>query len=188
MVAWGAFAGVLNRANGSLIQNPQLISKVFFPRLVLPLSVLLSVVVDLLVGLGLVLTVMAAYDIAPSWRIVVLPVLLGLLLSLALGLGLFASALTVRYRDVQHVLPVLVQLAFYATPVAYTVAVVPERLRTIFLLNPVAPLLEAVRWSILAQGPLPYGHLAYAALLALATLWAGALFFRHAERGFADVI
>lgn len=188
MVAWGAFSGALTRANGSLIQNPQLISKIFFPRLVLPLSTLLSVILDLVVGLGLVLVGMALYGVVPTWRLLTLPLWLGLLLALALALGLFASALTVRYRDVQHVLPVLVQLGFYATPVAYSATVVPERFRDLFLMNPPAPFLEAVRWSALGQGQLPMGHLAFAAVLTLTALWAGALFFRNAERAFADVI
>jgi lipopolysaccharide transport system permease protein len=188
MVAWGAVSGSLLRANASLVQNPQLISKTFFPRLVLPFSTVLSVVLDLLVGVGLVMAAMALYGVAPSWRIAALPVWLSLLVALGLGLGLFASALTVRFRDVAQVLPVLIQLAFYASPVAYAVTAVPERYRAMVLLNPVAPLLEAVRWSVFGKDALPGGSLAFAGVLTLLTFWAGALFFRHAERAFADVI
>jgi lipopolysaccharide transport system permease protein len=155
---------------------------------VLPLSSLLSVLLDLTVGVGLVAVAMVSYGVTPSWRVAALPLWLGLMLALGLGLGLFASALTVRYRDVQHVLPVLVQLGFYATPVAYSATVVPEHFRTWLLLNPLAPLMEAVRWSIFGDGALPAPFLAGATLLTLVLLWGGAVFFRSAERAFADVI
>jgi lipopolysaccharide transport system permease protein len=188
MVAWGGFSGALTRASTSLLQNPQLIAKIFFPRLVLPISALLSVGVDLAVGLSLATAAMVSYGVMPSWRLLTLPLWLFLTLALALGVGFFASALAVRYRDMNHVLPVLIQLGFYATPVAYSVEVVPERYRAVFLLNPIAPLMEATRWSLLGQGTMSTGHLLYAALFSGVALGAGALFFRRAERSFADVI
>jgi lipopolysaccharide transport system permease protein len=188
MVAWGAFAAALTRTATSLLQNSAMISKVFFPRLVLPLSTLLAVLLDLLVGLALIALSMLAFGIAPSWRLLTLPLWLLLLLAIATGCGLLAAALSVTYRDVQHVLPVFVQLAFYATPVAYPAAVVPEQFRQLFLANPLASLFEAIRWSIVGSEALPVAHLLAVGVVGPAALWIGAAYFRHAERAFADLI
>jgi lipopolysaccharide transport system permease protein len=143
---------------------------------------------DLLVGLALIALSMLAFDIAPSWRLLTLPLWLLLLLAIATGCGLFAAALSVTYRDVQHVLPVFVQLTFYATPVAYSADVVPEHLRPLFLANPLASLFEAVRWSLVGTESLPLPQLIVVTLVGPVVLSAGAVYFRHAERAFADII
>jgi lipopolysaccharide transport system permease protein len=187
MVAWGAFSGILSRASASLLQNSALISKVYFPRLVLPLSTVPSVLLDLAVGAGLVAGAMVVYHVPVTWRLLTLPLWLGGLASLALALGLLL-ALSVRYRDVQHVLPVLMQLGFYATPAAYSATAIPERFRGIYMLNPAAPTLEAVRWSVMQHGLMSEWYLVYAMLVSVGLLWASALVFRGMERSFADVI
>jgi homopolymeric O-antigen transport system permease protein len=189
MVLWTAGASTLTRTSSSLVQNPQLISKIFFPRLALPLSTLLSIGLDLAVGLTLVVAVMAVQGFLPAWRLLTLPLWIALLLMLATGLGLFAAALTVNYRDVQHVLPVVIQVAFYATPVAYPAQALPMPYREwILRLNPVATLLEASRWALFGQGALTGAEVFAAAAWSGTALLAGAVYFRRAERGFADVI
>jgi homopolymeric O-antigen transport system permease protein len=189
MVLWGAGASTVTRTSNSLVQNPQLISKIFFPRLALPLSTLYSIGLDLAVGLALVMAVMAVHGFLPSWRFLTLPLWIGLLLMLATGLGLFAAALTVNYRDVQHVLPVMLQVAFYATPVAYPAQAVPMPYRDWMLqLNPVATLLDASRWALFGEGALTGADALSAAVWSGGALLGGAIYFRRAERGFADVI
>lgn len=188
LLAWSAFQSTLTRASSCLVQNSQLISKVFFPRMVLPLSTVLSTLLDFAVGLALMGALLVGFRVAPGPGLVLLPVWLGLVLLLAVGLGLFASAWMVSYRDVQHVLPILVQFVMYASPVAYAVSVVPETLRPVFILNPLSGLLEAFRWSLLGQARLDWGSVGYSAVVACAVFVRGAYEFRRMEQRFADVI
>lgn len=188
LLAWNAFNNALTRASTCLLQNSQLISKVYFPRLILPLSTLGSTLLDFGVALTVLIGLLMCNHIVPRWQIALLPLWLALTLMLALGAGLVASSLMVRYRDVQYILPVLIPFLLYASPVAYGVASVPMRLRSLFLLNPLAPLLEAFRFSLLGQGQLSGMSLAYAALSAFILCFVGLLTFSAMERGFADVI
>lgn len=188
LLGWNVFSGTLTKASSCLVGNAALISKVFFPRLILPLSTAFSTFIDFGVALAMMAVLMAAYGVTPGLGLLLLPVWLLLMLLLALGVGLYASALMVSYRDVQYVLPVVVQLALYASPVAYAVSAVPENLRGWYLLNPLAVLLEGFRWSLLGRGELNAGLVAYAAVMAVAVFVAGAFVFRRMERRFADVI
>jgi lipopolysaccharide transport system permease protein len=187
-LAWSAFQSTFAKTSLSLVQNTQLVSKVFFPRLVLPLSTVLSTLLDFAVGLALLLVLLPFYGLQPGPEILLIPVWLVLLQLLALGLGLYASALVVSYRDVQHALPVLAQLLLYASPIAYPAAAVPERLRDIYLLNPLAGLIEAFRWSVLGRGNVDWSSVAYAGVCSVLVFLAGALAFRSMEKKFADVI
>jgi lipopolysaccharide transport system permease protein len=188
MLAYNAFANTLSKASACMVQNAQMISKVFFPRIILPLSTILSTLVDFSVALGMMAVLLLKYQIFPGIGILLLPVWLLLILALAVGLGLFAAALTVTYRDVQYIVPVLMQLLLYATPVAYAVSNVPKRFHTLFFLNPLSGLIEAFRWSLLGHGHLPAWMIAYSVAFSLAALLAGALYFVRVERRFADVI
>jgi lipopolysaccharide transport system permease protein len=187
MLGWTAFQGTLTKASTSLVQSANMIAKVYFPRLVLPLSTLLSTLLDFVVGLALLLLVLPFW-VTPGWEILLLPVWLGLILLLALGFGLFAAALMVAYRDVQYLLPVLIQLAMYASPVAYSLNAVPERYRPIILANPLTGLAEGLRWSILGTDQPPWGSVAYGTLAAVVAFVVGAFAFKRNERSFADVI
>lgn len=188
-VAWMAFSATLTKASGSLVQNAQLVSKVFFPRLILPLSTVFSTFVDFAVGLGLLAVFMVFYGVAPGWGILTLPVWLLLIVLLALGIGLMAGALMVAYRDVVYILPVALNFLLFASPVGWALSAVPERLRSLYLtLNPVASLLEAFRWSLFGTGNVSWGFVAYAAALSVGLFMLGAVVFRMRERGFADVI
>jgi lipopolysaccharide transport system permease protein len=184
---WTSASQALTRVTNSLVQNAQLVTKVYFPRLVLPISLIVSGLLDTTVsfaffvvlvittgpGLGL------AFLLAPVW------ILIGLLL--AGGVGLAAAAFTVRYRDVQQMMPLFVQLLFFASPVAYRLSVVPHSLRWVYVLNPTTGLLEAFRWSTVG-GPLPVGSLVWSIAAALLATAGGLLVFGRWERMFADVI
>jgi lipopolysaccharide transport system permease protein len=188
LLAWNAFSSTLGKASTCLIQNSQLISKVFFPRLIVPLSTVFSSLIDFGVALAMMVVMLAYSRLAPGLTILLLPVWLLLILMLAAGCGLFAAALTVSYRDVQFVLPVLLQFAMYASPIAYSASAVPARWRLFYYLNPLSGLLEAFRCSLLGRGAVAWWAVAYGAAWAVAALIAGAFAFKRMERRFADVI
>jgi lipopolysaccharide transport system permease protein len=193
MVAWMVFAGTLTKASGSLVQNSALVSKVFFPRLVLPLSTLFSTLVDLAVGLGMIALFMIVFSIPPTLALLTLPLWVGLLLLLALGAGLMASAVMVRYRDVAYIIPVLVSSLSFASPSGWPLAKmkenIPDALQGLYYaLNPVAVAVEGMRWSLYGQGEIPWAWVAYSGTVAVLGLVAGLVVFRQQERGFADVI
>lgn len=188
LTAWNTFSGAVTRASTSLTNSSGMVSKVYFPRLILPLSSLGSVVVDFAVSLIMMAAMLAFYRLWPGWGILLLPVWLGLLLMLALGIGLAAGALMVKYRDVGLILPVALQMGLYASPVAWSTLVVPGRFRWVFMVNPLAGILDAFRWSLLGHGTLSPGALAYSAAAAVLAFWLGAIVFKQQERTFADVI
>lgn len=186
--AFTSFSAGLIRSSGSLVVNAALVSKVYFPRLLLPLSTLGSNTLDVLVASALGLTLTLAASVRPGWPLLLLPVWLLVLQLLGLGFGLVLAPLTVKYRDVGYVLPLLAQTLLFVSPVGYTLATVPEDLRAPYLLNPLAPLLEGVRWSAVDGPAPPTGPVVLAMLVVLAVLAAGATTFRRQERDFADVI
>jgi lipopolysaccharide transport system permease protein len=188
LLGWNAFNSTLTKASACIVGNSQLVSKVYFPRLILPLSTVLSTLLDFVVGLALMVLLAILYHVAPGPGILLLPVWLALLIMLAVGIGTYSAALMVPYRDLQYVIPVLLQFLLYASPVAYSVAAVPERLRLVFLLNPLSALLEAFRWSLLGRGRLDGLAIAYAAAATIAIFAFAAFAFRKMERTFADVI
>ena len=187
-IGWSLFSATLSRASQSLVQHSALIAKVFFPRIILPASAALSALLDVVVALAL-FSLLAILSRTPfGWEIVMVPVWLGFLLMLSFGLGLFSAALSVRFRDVQHITPVFVQILFYASPIAYPTGAVPESWRGLFLLNPLAPLFEGLRWSLLTEGQFHLWQTLYALLFSLVVLALGLVFFRNAEREFSAVI
>jgi lipopolysaccharide transport system permease protein len=180
----------LNKTSLSLVGNSYLISKVYFPRLILPLSGTLSTLLDFAVALTVLFVVQAFYGVAPEWQLILVPVWIAMVLSLALGAGLVAAALTVQYRDIQHILPVLIPFLLYASPVAYDVSQIPDGYQRLFyLINPLAAPLVAFRASVLptsAMPPLPF--LVWSAAMAAALFAIGAAVFKRTERRFADVV
>jgi lipopolysaccharide transport system permease protein len=188
LLGWNLFNNTLTKSSGCLIGNSHLISKVFFPRLVLPLSTVPSTLVDFAVAAGMMAVLMVIYHVAPTPGLLLLPVWMALLTLLSLGIGLITAALAVSYRDVTYILPVFTQLLMYASPIAYAASAVPERLRTYYQLNPLAPILEAFRWSLLHRGDMQPTPLAYATLTSVAVFVIGLYSFKRMERKFADVI
>jgi lipopolysaccharide transport system permease protein len=188
LTGWNLFSGVLTRASSCLVGNAHLVSRVFFPRLILPLSVMPAAIVDFVVALGMFAVLLAVYGVAPTAAILTLPFWMLLLGTGAFGAGLVAASLMVKYRDVQYVLPVAAQLLLYASPVAYAASSVPEKWRTLYYLNPLVAAIEGLRWSLLGTEAPSGGSVAWSAAVAAVAVVAGIVVFRRMERGFADVI
>lgn len=193
MLGFTLFSSTLSKASASLVGNTQLISKVYFPRLILPLSTVLSSLVDFGVGLLALAVLMVIFHIAPTASLLLLPLWLALILLLSLGVGLFFSAVMVSYRDVQYVVPVLVSFLTLASPIAYASSFVAQKLSVevrplYFLLNPLASLLDAFRVSIVGSGGVLWPYALVASVLSVGVFVAGMVAFRQMEQKFADVI
>lgn len=188
-LAWNMFSWTVLKSSECLLNNSQLVSKVYFPRLVLPLSTVLSTLVDVLVGMSVLALLLIGLKQSPGGAIVLLPVWCLLLLLFGLGIGLIASALMVSYRDIKYVLPVAVQMLMFACPVMYTTAAAPEKWRWFFNINPLTPLIEGFRYSLLPNAAAPNWNLAGISAGATVLIFVLGLFsFKRMERRFADVI
>jgi lipopolysaccharide transport system permease protein len=192
MFAWTAFSQTLSKTSGCMVGNQNMIQKVYFPRLILPLAQVYSVLVDLAVSLVMVAILLAIYQINPGWPILLLPIWMIAIFMFALGVGMWTGALMVEYRDVRYVLPVVIQFAMYASPVGYMIVAVNEKVPAwaiqLYMLNPLASLIEGCRWSMLGTGSLHSGYTAYSLILSVTVFVVGAYIFRGMERKFADVI
>jgi lipopolysaccharide transport system permease protein len=188
VVVWNYFAAVLQRAGNSLITDSRLITKVYFPRLAIPLASTFSALIDLFVSLGVLALFMIYYGIAPTWRILMLPLFILMAAVAATGVSLWLSALNVKYRDFVHAMPFILQVWMFASPVAYATTIVPERYRLIYSINPAVSFIEGARWSILGTSSVKPEMVALTAIVSLVVFVAGAFFFRRVERGFADAV
>jgi lipopolysaccharide transport system permease protein len=188
LVPWTFFAYGLSQSSNSLVGSANLISKVYFPRLVVPLSSVLSGVVDFALAFLVLLAMMPFYGAVPAWNILWLPAFLLLALVTALGVGLWLSALNVEYRDVRYVVPFLTQFWMFATPIAYPSSLLPEPWRTLYGLNPMAGVVEGFRWALLGTGARPGALVAVSAVTSALILVGGAFYFRRMEKTFADVV
>jgi len=191
LLPWNYFAGSLTRSSQSLVGSANLITKVYFPRLVIPISGVLGGLVDFAVSSVVLGILMLVYRIAPTANIVWLPFFLLLAMATALGFGLWLAALNVRYRDVNYLTPFLVQIWMYLTPVIYSVTLIPEQYRWLLALNPMTGVVEGFRWALLGgvMAVEPPGALfAVSVAISLLVLVTGAIFFRSTERTFADII
>lgn len=190
LLAWNLFSLTLSKTSLSLVGNSYLVSKVYFPRLILPLSGTLSTLLDFGVALCVYLALLAFSGFSPAPLIVLLPIWIGLIFCLALGAGFIAAALTVNYRDIQHILPIVVPFLLYASPVAYDVTQIPATYQTAFyLVNPLAALIAGLRASLLPGSALPpVVFVVWSAVLAIVLFLFGAAVFKRTERSFADVV
>ena len=189
VLPWQFFATALTDASSSLTGNANLLSKVYFPRLIIPLAAVLTSLVDFGVTLGLLAALMAWYGVSVTPAIAALPALVLLTLGLSLGLGLVVSALNVKYRDFRYVVPFLVQMGLFVSPIAFMTADVPERWRAIYSLNPMVGIMDGFRWAVLGDRMfLDPASLVVSVFVTAALLMAGVWYFRRVERTFADVI
>jgi homopolymeric O-antigen transport system permease protein len=188
LVPWFYFSNATSGASGSVVGNTQLISKVYFPRLAIPLAAVLANLVDLSIGLLLQLVLLLAFGVGWSWNLLAVPLLVALMVLTALGVSVWLSALDVQYRDVRYAVPFFIQVWLFATPVIYATAHVPSVWRPILALNPMTGVIEAFRWSLLGTGEAPVAALAGSAVIVLLLLSTGLLYFRRMERTFADII
>ncbi|UCG14841.1 MAG: ABC transporter permease [Deltaproteobacteria bacterium] len=188
LVPWSFFANGLNQSSNSLVGNANLIKKVYFPRLVIPLSGVISGLVDFSLAFAVLLAMMLFYGIFPTINIIWLPFLLTLGFVTSLGVGLWLSAMNVQFRDVRYTVPFLVQFWLFATPIAYPSSLLAEPWRTLFGLNPMVGVVEGFRWALLGTDTAPGPIIVVSSLMALALLVGGAFYFRRMERTFADVV
>jgi len=188
LLPWNYFATALDRSSTSLVNNAQLLSKVYFPRLVIPLAGVAAGLVDFGIAFLVLIGLMLFYGVAPTAATLALPAFLLLAMATALGVSLWLSALNVQYRDVRYVIPFLVQFWMYATPVVYPSSLIPERWRVLYGLNPMVGVVEGFRWALLGQGASPGPMLAASMAMVLLILVSGAFYFRHMEKTFADVV
>jgi len=188
LLGWNLFSNTITRTSTSLISNSQMISKIYFPRLILPLSSVPSTLLDFGVSLGMFIVFMLIYRLPVGWPLLLFPVWLLLLLMLSCGVGLWTSALSVSYRDVQYILPVAMQLLMYGSPAGYSMSGVSEKYRVYLYWNPLSSLLEAIRWSLLGSAAPDWRFVGYSAAICIFTLVTGAFIFKRMERQFADVI
>ena len=188
LLPWLYFAKALTGSSDSLVASSNLIKKVYFPRLILPLSKTLSGLVDLAIAFGVLCVMLAWYGVVPGWQVVFLPLLILIAMMTALSVGLWLTALNVKYRDIGLMVPFVVQIWMYSSPVAYSMTIVPAQWQWIYSLNPMVGVVEGFRWAVLGKA-LPALEpillsLSIVFLLFLSGIW----FFRHTERTFADVV
>jgi lipopolysaccharide transport system permease protein len=187
LVPWTFFANSLTGSANSLVGSTNLIKKVYFPRLTIPISSVLSGVVDFALAFAVLLGMMLFYEIYPTRNVVWLPLFLLLAFVTSLGAGLWLSALNVEYRDVRYVVPFLVNFWMFATPIAYPSSLVPEQWQILYALNPMVGVVEGFRWALLGVDTAPGPMVAVSALVATLALVGGAFYFRRMEKTFADV-
>ena len=188
LLSWNYFAGALQRAGNSLITDSRLISKVYFPRLVIPLASTGAVLIDFAVTLAVLLVLMLLYHVPFTWRLLTLPFFLLLTTVVAVGVSLWLSALNVQYRDFMYALPFLIQVWMYASPVVYATSIISQRWQFLFSLNPAVGFIEGFRWALLGTSTLTPPMVLISAVIGLLTLVSGAYVFRRIERSFADVL
>jgi lipopolysaccharide transport system permease protein len=189
LLPWQLFATAVGQASESLVGNQHLVSKIYFPRLILPLSSVATALVDSLIALVILFGMMAFYQFAPDWRIVFLPAFMALGVANVLGVGLFVAALNVHYRDFRYVVPFALQLGMYASPVGFSSAIIPEGWRLIYSLNPMVGVIDGYRWCLLGgDAALYWPGLAASVVVSAAALALGLAVFRATEATFADRI
>ncbi|HEY8164294.1 MAG TPA: ABC transporter permease [Gemmatimonadaceae bacterium] len=188
LLPWQLFAHALAESSNSLVANERLITKVYFPRLVVPIAAVLGGLVDFAIAFVLLLIMLIYYRVSPSWSLVTLPLFLLLAIATALAVGLWFSALNVKYRDVRYTIAFLVQLWLFATPIAYPSSIVPERWRPLYGLNPMAGVVEGFRWALLGQKAPPLALILVSSAVVALILFGGLYYFRQMEQQFADIV
>jgi lipopolysaccharide transport system permease protein len=188
LVPWTYFATTLSLAGNSLISNAPLVTKVYFPRALLPAATVLGGLVDLLIGGSFLAVMMAYYRIRPGWSILLAPLFVVGMIILAFSVSMFLAALNVRYRDVKYALPFIVQIWLFVTPIIYPVTFLPAKVKRFVALNPMAGLLEGFRASLFTSRHMDWGLAGTSLLITAALLVIGATYFRRTERTFADIV
>lgn len=188
LLPWQLFSRALTDASTSLVVNERLITKVYFPRLLVPASAVLASLVDFAIAFVLLLIMMFFYGIPPTWAMATLPLFILLALITALGIGFWLSVLDAQYRDVRYTLPFLTQLWLFATPIVYPASLVPESWRLVYALNPMVGVVEGFRWALFGKGSVGNPMLAVSIFAVLVTFLGGLFYFRRIEKSFADVV
>ena len=188
LLPWGVFAKALNDTGRSLVSNRAMLTKIYFPRMVIPLASVFSSLADFLIAFIVMLGLMLYYRIAPTSNIWTLPLFLLLAVITALGVGLWLSAMNVLYRDIGYMIPYITQLWFYLTPIVYSSSEVPEEWRFFYALNPMVGVVEGFRWALLGTADAPDPMIAVSATISVVIFISGMFYFRRMERTFADMV
>lgn len=188
LLPWQLFAFALTHSSNSLLQNAHMLTKVYFPRLIIPFASIIVGLIDFAIAFVVLIGIMLYYDIIPGWAVITLPLFVVLAIAAALSVGLWLSALNVKYRDVRYTIPFLAQIWLFVTPVAYSSSLVPPNWQAVFAVNPMAGVVEGFRWALLGKSA-PPGAMLIVSLIATAMLFAGGLFyFARVEKTFPDII
>lgn len=189
MIPWFFFSSSVTESSGSLVANANLLSKVYFPRILVPLSSILVAAMDFAIGMVLLVIMLLYFGFTPTWRLLSIPIFLAIAFSAAGGIGLMFSALNVRYRDFQFIVPFVVQLGLYLSPVGFSSSVVPEKWQLIYALNPMVGVIDGFRWALLGDAfSIRWDVQLFSVSISAILLGSGIWFFRRFERGIADVI
>ena len=188
LVPWTFFANAVTQASNSLVQQEAILTKVYFPRVIVPLAAVLAGLVDVTIAFVVLVGMLLAYGIVPTAAVLTLPLLVLFAASTAFAVGLWLSALNVRYRDVRYTLPFIVQVWLFVSPVAYPTSLVPEAWRPLYALNPMVGVIDGFRWALLGDVPAPGIGLLVSALVVVTLLLGGLAYFRRVERSFADAV
>lgn len=188
LLPWNYFAQAIAQSGTSVVRDSSLVNKVYFPRLIMPIAATITPLVDFAIAFVILAGMMAWYGIAPTWAVITLPLFLLLAMMTALAVCLFLAALNVQYRDVGHAIPFLVQFWMYASPVVYSVHIIPVRWRALYSLNPMVGVIEGFRWAVLGKEHPDFLVMTVSTMAVAALLLGGLIFFRRMERTFADVI
>jgi len=188
LLPWNLFASALTRATASVVGSSNMVKKIYFPRMLIPISSTLSPLVDFAISLAVLFGLMAYYRMPFGWGLWLLPLLMLITLFVALGVGFWLAALNVKYRDVGHAIPFLVQAWMYASPVAYAISLIPPRWLPLYSLNPMVVVINGFRWAILGTALLPRNTILLSLATGLVILVSGAFYFRRMEKTFSDVV
>jgi lipopolysaccharide transport system permease protein len=188
LLPWQLFAYALTHSSNSLLENPELLTKVYFPRLIMPLASVLAGLVDFAIAFAVLVLMMLSYGIVPGWAILTLPLFIALAIAAALSVGLWLSALNVKYRDVRYTIPFLAQIWMLASPVGYSAAEIPPEWQGLFGINPMVSVIEGFRWALLGRSSSPGPMLAASAAATAFLLIGGLFYFRRMEKSFADIV
>jgi lipopolysaccharide transport system permease protein len=188
MVVWAYFSQAISQSGNSIVGESNLLSKVYFPRIIIPLTPVLSGLLDFCIAFFVLILMMVYYHIYPTATILLLPVLVIVMILTATGVGMILAALNAKYRDIQYTIPFLIQLWMFASPIVYPSSLIPERYRLIYALNPMAGVIEGFRCALLRTGVFPTEMILVSSLVSLGLFLAGIVYFKQVERHFADVI
>ena len=189
LLPWQLFANALSESSNSLINNSSMITKIYFPRMIIPSSSVIVSFIDFLISFGLLVCLMLWYGFTPGWKILALPFFILLAAMIALGGGLWMSALNVKYRDFRYIIPFVVQFGLYVSPVGFSSSIVPEKWQLLYSLNPMVGVIDGFRWAILGGDVSinPYSFV-LSVMIGFLLFWSGLIYFRKSERSFADII
>lgn len=189
LLPWQLFANAFSESANSLLENARVFTKVYFPRLIMPVSAILVSLIDFAISLAILLVLMAVFRMMPDWRILVMPVFLVMVLVVATGAGVWVSALNVKYRDFRYIIPFILQVGLYVSPIGFSSSLMPSALRFWYYLNPMAGAVDGFRWCFSAGASMLYlPGLALSGMTALLILWGGISYFRRTEDFFADLV